>query len=220
VAGSGPPPPPPTTTTTTTTTPPPPPGHGPPGTCSNATKKFGVLYVQACFLERGGQWLASGNIDADGLSIVPSSCTSVVFDHAAGTITSACNQGGNGEVAVSLSGIPLYRGPLAWTIPTSSGALFGQLNAGAFADLKGFAIVGQISVMTAGAGIDVMVNTDLPAPLDVVHGSATLRADLQHGLELSSLDISASDIFLGPVEVNNFFIDYTQSTDTWPAGRP
>ena len=205
-----------------TTAPPPAPnssgGSSPPATCTTTVKTFGVLQVRACFLMQGSRILATGDIDADGLSIVPSSCTALVFDPVAGTIQSACNQGGEGEVAISLGGIPLFRGALAWSIPRSSGELVGNLEAGAFSDLKGFAIVGQINLEAVNDGINVVVHTELPAPFDVVHGEATLRADLEHGLELSSLEITDDELWLGPVEVKNLFVKYEASDETWEGG--
>jgi uncharacterized delta-60 repeat protein len=190
----------------------------PPATCVTTVKTFGVLQVRACFLTQGTRIIATGDIDADGLSIVPSSCTALVFDPVAGTIQSACNQGGEGEVAISLGGIPLYRGAVAWSIPKSSGELVGNLEAGAFSDLKGFAIIGQINLEAVNGGIDVVVHTELPAPFDVVHGEATLRADLEHGLELSSLEITDDELWLGPVEVKNLFVKYEASDETWEGG--
>jgi uncharacterized delta-60 repeat protein len=189
-----------------------------PTTCTTSVKKFGVLEVRACFVTEGTRVIAKGEIDADGLSIVPSSCTSLVFDQQANTITSACNQGGEGEVAISLGGIPLYRGAISWEIPEDPGSLVGHLEAGAFSDLKGFPIIGQINLEAEAGGIDVVVQTELPAPFDVIHGEAKLRADLAHGLELSSIKISDEELWLGPVEVKHFLVEYQAEADEWKGG--
>ena len=144
-----------------------------------------------------------------------------MFDTAALTIKSVCSQGGAGEVNVSLSGIPLYRGTIDWTIPKfdcnefADCAPFGSLVAGAFADLKGFPIVGDTHLAIVQGGVDLTINVSLPKPFDEISGSVTLRADLQTGLHLDGLKISATNIPIGPVLVKDFMIAYTGSTDTW-----
>jgi uncharacterized delta-60 repeat protein len=208
-----------TTTSPTTTTPPPPTGTG----CSTTTMTFGVLAVRACFARQGTRYLATGSIDLDGLSIVPSPCTSLVFDAAAGTITTECNQGGAGEVAISVpigsggvNGIPLYRGTLDWTIPTSSGDTLGAIDAGSSAELEGFPIVGQINpVAMSGGVLDVPVSTSLPAPFDSVHGSASLQVSLNQPLSLGALSIGVTEVWIGPLDINNLDITYNATEGTW-----
>jgi uncharacterized delta-60 repeat protein len=207
------------TTTTPTTTTPPPINTG----CSTTTMTFGVLAVRACFTREGTRYLATGSIDLDGLSIVPSPCTSLVFDAAAETITTECNQGGAGEVAISVpigsggvNGIPLYRGTLDWTIPTSSGDTLGAIDAGSFAELEGFPIVGQINpVAMSGGVLDVPVSTSLPSPFDLVHGSASLQVSLNQPLSLGALTIGVSEVWIGPLDINNLDIAYNAAADTW-----
>jgi uncharacterized delta-60 repeat protein len=201
---------PPTTTTGTTPTPTPTPS------CTSSIHSFGILQVQACFTTEGPLLIASGPIDADGIQIVPSPCTTVVFDTVSDTMRTACSQGGEGEVSVGLSGVPLYRGALNWTVPTQAGQSLGPLAAGAFADLEGFPIVGQVDFTAQAGGIaQVTVNASLPDPFDSVTGSATLQASLSHGLDLSSLQIAVDDLFLGPVEVKDVSVDYDAATDSW-----
>jgi uncharacterized delta-60 repeat protein len=205
------------TPTPTPTTPPPATG------CAVSTRTFGVLQVRACFEQLGTRYLATGNIDLSGLSIVPSSCTSLAFDTAAGTITTECNQGGAGEVAISVptdlagvNGIPIYRGTLDWTIPTSSGDTLGPIDAGSFAELGGFSIIGQINpVAMTGGVLDVPVSTSLPSPFDSVHGSASLQVSLNQPLSLGAISIGVSEVWIGPLDINDFNLSYDQAENTW-----
>jgi hypothetical protein len=184
---------------------------------------FGVLEVRACFAQEGTRYLATGNIDLSGLSIVPASCTSVVFDTAAETITTECNQGGDGEVAISVptdlagvNGIPIYRGTLDWTIPTSSGDTLGAIDVGSFAELEGFPLIGQVNpVAMSGGVLEVPVTTSLPSPFDSVHGSASLQVSLNQPLSLGALSIGVSEVWIGPLDINDLTITYNAAENTW-----
>jgi uncharacterized delta-60 repeat protein len=197
-------------------------GTGPAG-CAQQQRQFGVLIVKACFEREGVRYLASGSISLDGLSIEPSPCTVLVFDPVADTIISACNQGGPGEVAISaptgggvISGIPLYRGALDWSIPTTDGGDLGELDVGSFAELEGFPMIGQVDP-TAGAGgtLDMPLTISLPSPFDSVTGSITLTTQIGQPVSLGGLSISVPEIWLGPLDIQSFNISYDAASDTW-----
>jgi uncharacterized delta-60 repeat protein len=197
-------------------------GTGPAG-CSQQQMRFGVLVVKACFEREGVRYLASGSISLDGLSIAPSPCTVLVFDPVADTIVSACNQGGPGEVAISaptgggvISGIPLYRGALDWSIPTSDGGDLGELDIGSFAELEGFPMIGQVDP-TAGPGgtLDLPLSISLPSPFDSVTGSITLTTQIGQPVSLGGLSINVPEVWLGPLDLQSFNISYDAASDTW-----
>jgi uncharacterized delta-60 repeat protein len=194
-----------------------------PGGCTQREMRFGVLEVKACFEHEGVRYLASGSISLDGLSIEPSPCTVLVFDTVADTIVSACNQGGPGEVAISaptgggiISGIPLYRGALSWSIPTSAGGDLGELDIGSFAELEGFPVIGQVDpTANANGSLDMPLTISLPSPFDAVTGSITLTTQIGQPVSLGGLSISVPEIWLGPLDLQSFNISYDAATDTW-----
>jgi uncharacterized delta-60 repeat protein len=195
------------------------------GGCVQKQMTFGILVVRACFVRLGTRYLASGSISLDGLSIDPSPCTSLQFDTVADTIESECDQGGSGEVAISaptrggvISGIPLYRGSVDWTIPTADGDDLGELDIGSFAEIEGFPLVGQVDpVAMSGGALQLPLSVSLPSPFDSVTGSVSLQTQIGQALSLGALEIDVPEVWLGPLDIQSFDVSYDASTDTWSA---
>jgi uncharacterized delta-60 repeat protein len=202
------------------TGPPPPP---PNSRCKQETRTFGRLEVNACFAQEGAAWLASGTIDLDGLQLVPSPCTSLLFDSTSETMKTVCSQGGDGEVAVGIpvsgsTAIPLYQGSLDQSIPTADGDSIGQLLADAYSDLRGFPMVGDISSDANGLGsMELTVNTQFPSPFDVVTGSTSIQVSFGKGVQLGNLGIKFGPVTLGGFLYTELAFSYNPLNNIWTA---
>jgi hypothetical protein len=207
-----------------------------PGVVSNCQQlKFGDVSIRAtegCLLPTvrdKAVRVAEGTLRLNGLEIVPEGDAKIVLDARAKTLDTT------GTVRVQLRApgitpIVLFRGQLhirlraeqsaqakARAAADDDGGCTGQRLAdfGGDAVLKGFPIKGSIAVFLSGESSCIPVSLEMPEAFGGVRGNAVLRADNERLLHVDSLHIGVSQVFVGPLLLEDLAIDYESAGDEW-----
>ena len=201
------------------------PGGGTDAVTSCQTVRFGVARFDTkfgCFLAGSGSArgsvVTSGELDLNGLRVVPEAGTKIVIDPRARTIDTAP---ATGAVRVLLeygsTSITLWRGAIHAKLPSAGpGSTLFSFDTGAFGvDVLGFAARGRIDVLLAQDSVRVPVSLQLPKIFGDVRGAAQLVGERGRGLRLDSLAINVGNAFLGPLLIKRIEIEYTGSQELW-----
>ena len=197
--------------------------------CTDA--KFGAVHVKAvagCLLrdaadKTGSRVVSLGELNLNGLRIVPDTNARIVVDAKHHTIDSfgkvrvILRAPGFGDVTiwheelhVSLKGNLDGVGDVLADFPAIDGLQD---------TLEGFPFKGKISVELAGDdGVRIPVSLGLPKVFGGITGSAVLTASLSQGFNLDSLELTVPDLLLKVVEIRDLDIKYTAEGDQWKGG--
>jgi hypothetical protein len=197
----------------------------PTGSTSCTTVHFGdidALAQAGCFLRdpsdpTSGAAVAQGDIELNGLELIPDAGVSIVIDPRQHTINTT------GKVSVVLRApgigdITLYHEELHINLGVDDGDLqtLFQIDTSQFPiDLEGFGLEGLISVQLTKDGVQIPISVKLPAYMGGATGAATLIANNTDGLVLTSLHIGVADLVLPGLEIKNLAVDYTKQGDVW-----
>ena len=159
-----------------------------------------------------------GTFKLNGLEIVPDAGVKVQMSTKSGakTIDSV-----NGRVSVQLrtggGPIVLFHGELHIELPdTSAGTKLFTVELAKFAPkIKGFPVSGDFDVILKKHSVEIPVQLTLPKVFDGLTGAATLRADNENGLSVDSVSFKVPKFVLGPLELSDIEVSWTNSTDTW-----
>ncbi len=170
-----------------------------------------------------GLKITSGAFKLNGLEIVPDAGVKVEVSTSSGpkTIDSV---GGKGEVTVQLrtgSGpIVLFHGELHIKLPTgAAGTKLFSVDIAQFAPkIKGFPVAGDFDLILKQHSIEIPVELKLPKVFGGLTGSATLKADNDHGLSVDSMRLVVPKFVLGPLELSDIIVEWNGSADTWTGG--
>jgi hypothetical protein len=204
-------------------------GSGPPagdeeGYVACTEVHFGIvdaLATAGCFLRdpknpSGGAAVAQSTVRLNGLDIVPDAGSRILIDPRAHSIDT------EGSVRVQLTGaatgpITLWHGALHVRVPAAStGQTLFDFDTSDFpVDVKGFPLDGRIQVKLRPDAVEIPVHMVLPPYLGGVHGDATLTADNAHGLRLRSLEVGVDSAFVGPLELKDIEVSYTDAGEVW-----
>jgi hypothetical protein len=204
------------------------PGGGDPNATSGCQEiRFGVVRITTppefgCFFKGTGRnaniSVTNGEIDFNGLKIVPDPGSRILIDAANHTLDTI------GPVrallrAPSVGEIVLWHGPLSVRLPTAvSGVPFSFPMNQFRAELKGFGIQGRIDVFLTPQGVRIPVSLKLPPYLGGVTGAAELVADSRTGLHLNSLVIDVKEAPIGPLLIRDLHIEYRGLSERWDGG--
>ncbi|HEX6390420.1 MAG TPA: hypothetical protein VFZ89_13250, partial [Solirubrobacteraceae bacterium] len=185
---------------------------------------FGAVKVTAdegtgCFLRGTGSLsnvrVSEGEVDLNGLKIVPDANVKVVIDPKKRQIFTT------GAARVMLVGgsvsVTLWHGKVEIAIPEAgAGKTLASFDTAKFpVNLLGFGLRGKIDVILTDKGVRVPISLALPPYLGDVRGQAELLVSTQKGLELQSLHIHAGNIALGPLVIEYFDLDYQGEGNVW-----
>ena len=197
-------------------------GGDPTQSTSCTTVTFGVVKANSaagCFLHgtgaAAGQVVSDGELNLNGLRIVPDRGVQILIDPRAHVLTTT------GAVRVMLVGggvdITLWHGPLHVELPLAgSGQTLFSFDTSQFpVDLAGFGIDGRIDVILTPNGVRVPIALKLPPVFGDVRGNAELVADQATGLHLTSLHIHVGNILLGPLLIDHIDLDYSGDGNVW-----
>jgi hypothetical protein len=156
-----------------------------------------------------GAVVSEGEIDLNGLAIVPSAGVRIVIDPRRRTIDTT------GDVRVVLRGgalpeLTIMRGELHLKLDGDralSGHPLLDLSANGL-DLGGFPIGGRISVKLAADGARIPLGLTLPKALGGISGQATLALHVGTGVTVESARIAAKTVPLGPLAIEDLDIGY------------
>jgi hypothetical protein len=198
-------------------------GGGIPGAVAGCTLvKFGVVQARprgGCFLPSidpayRGAVVSEGEIDLNGLAIVPSAGVKIVIDPNRRRIDTT------GDVRVVLRGgglpeLTIMRGELHLSLDGDkalSGKTLLDLSANGL-DLGGFPIGGRINVKLAADGLRIPLSLTLPPALGGISGEAVLAVRIGSGVTVESARIKAKTVPLGPLAIEDLDIGY--AADQW-----
>jgi hypothetical protein len=187
--------------------------------------EFGAVEVrphQGCFRPSidpafRGAAVAHGEIDVNGLAIIPIANAQIVIDPRRGRISSI------GDVRVVLRGgglpeLTLMRGKI--DIDLKGNASVGEMLLKDLApsglDLGGFPIAGDIDVQLTKGGLRIPLTLKLPPELGGVTGNITLIVKPLEGVTIESVHVHADTVPIGPLTLED--IDVTYADDKWDGG--
>ncbi|MDQ8043581.1 MAG: hypothetical protein REI11_03185 [Patulibacter sp.] len=182
------------------------------------TIAFGIIEAQGCLQEKDGKFIASGNVDVNGIIMRPEAGATIVFDPAALRLSVQGPGGKVGTLSARIGSITIFENlPLDIKLPSASVPTLSlpNLAVSARGSLFGFPITGKADLALSKGGVNLNVLVGLPKIFGGVTGAVTLRADLVHGLQLDGLQITAKDALLGPLEVKDLLISYSDSQKLW-----
>jgi hypothetical protein len=201
-------------------------GEGDPNATTGCTEiKFGSVHIDGdsgCFLHGTGAKakvsVTTGTLRLNGLQIVPDTGVKILIDARGHKLDTT------GSVSVNLvsPGIPtitLWHGELHVDLgAAASGATLFDFDTKDFASiLEGFPIDGKVEVKLKGDGVVIPIEVKLPPYLGGLDAAAVVTADESTGLHLDSLELTADDIFLGPLQIHDLDISYTRAGSIWDA---
>ena len=173
----------------------------------------------ACFLPSidpayRGAVVSEGEIDLNGLAVIPTAGVKIIIDPRRRTIDST------GDVRVVLRGgglpeLTIMRGRLQLKLDGDK-ALSGRslLNLPANGlDLGGFPIGGTIDVRLTADGVRIPLSLTLPKALGGISGQAVLAVRIGTGVTVESARIHAKTVPLGPLAIEDLDIGY--AADQW-----
>jgi len=195
-------------------------GTGIPGGEAGCTLvKFAAVQARprgGCFLPSvdpayRGAVVSEGEIDLNGLAIIPNAGVRIVIDPRRRTIDTT------GDVRVVLRGgglpeLTLMRGQLHLRLDgdkANAGKSLLNLPANGL-DLGGFPIAGNIDVRLAADGVRIPLSLRLPPALGGISGQATLAVRPNTGVTVESARIRAKTIPLGPLAIEDLDIGYAE----------
>jgi hypothetical protein len=184
--------------------------------------KFGAVEIrphQGCFRPSidpsfRGAFVAHGEIDLNGLAIVPIGSAQIVIDPRRGRVSSV----GDVKLVLRGGGLPeltLLRGKI--DIDFKGNASVGEMllkdlpTSGL--DLGGFPISGDIDVQLTKGGLRIPLTLKLPPELGGVSGTITLLVKPLEGVTIESVHVHADNVPIGPLTLEN--IDVTYADDKW-----
>jgi hypothetical protein len=187
-------------------------------TCTTA--KFGVVTAQinaGCFLhdpQNPNLDVSLGEVDINGLKIIPDAGVRIGIDPKLHTIDTT------GSVSVVLRGpgvnITIWHGEIHAKIPVATpGSDLFDFHELSPPNVAGFPVSGDVDVKLVDGGVQVPISLKLPGYFGGVTGSATLRATLNGGLELDSLEFTIGDANFGALELKDVDISYTLQGNVW-----
>jgi hypothetical protein len=193
-------------------------GGGIPGGEAGCTLvKFAAVQARprgGCFLPSvdpayRGAVVSEGEVDLNGLAIVPNAGVRIVIDPRRRTIDTT------GDVRVVLRGgglpeLTIMRGELHLKLDGDkafSGRTLLDLSANGL-DLGGFPIGGRIAVKLAADGARIPLSLTLPKALGGISGQATLAVHFGTGVTVESARIRAATVPLGPLAIEDLDIGY------------
>ncbi len=188
--------------------------------------KFGAVQVRPrgglCFLPSvdpkfRGAVVSEGEIDLNGLAIIPTANAKIVIDPRRGEISSI------GDVRVVLRGgglpeITLLRGKIDIDLKGKASvgeSLFKGLSPNGL-DLGGFPIAGSVDVKLTNGGVRIPLTLKLPDVLGGVSGEAVLVANPLTGVTVDSARVQAGLVPLGPLTLED--IDVRYADGAWDGG--
>ena len=178
-----------------------------------------------CFLRdpddpEGGAEIARGEIQLNGLELVPDADVTIKVDphlhtiSSSGTVSVVLRAPGIGDITIARQTLNFELGDAI-----GDGQTLFDFDTSKFpVDLEGFGIQGQLQVQLTKGGVRIPITVSLPPYLGGVTGSATLIANNTDGLVLDSLHIGVADLVLPGLEVKDLAIDYTKTGDVWKGG--
>jgi hypothetical protein len=184
--------------------------------------KFGAVEVrphQGCLRPSidptfRGAFVAHGEIDLNGLAIVPIADAQIVIDPRRGRISSV----GDVKLVLRGGGLPeltLMRGKI--DIDLKGNASVGEMLLKDLApsglDLGGFPISGDIDVQLTKGGLRIPLTLKLPPELGGVSGTITLIVKPFEGVTVESVHVHADQVPIGPLTLED--IDVTYADDKW-----
>jgi hypothetical protein len=184
--------------------------------------KFGAVEVrphQGCLRPSidtafRGAFVAHGEIDLNGLAIVPIANAQIVIDPRRGRISSI----GDVKLVLRGGGLPeltLMRGKI--DIDLKGNASVGEMLLKDLSpsglDLGGFPISGDIDVQLTKGGLRIPLTLKLPPELGGVSGTITLVVKPLEGVTIESVHVHADQVPIGPLTLED--IDVTYANDKW-----
>ena len=161
-----------------------------------------------------GAFVAHGEIDLNGLAIVPIGNAQIVIDPRRGRISSV----GDVKLVLRGGGLPeltLMRGKI--DIDLKGNASVGEMLLKDLApsglDLGGFPISGDIDVQLTKGGLRIPLTLKLPPELGGVSGTITLIVKPFEGVTVESVHVHADQVPIGPLTLED--IDVTYANDKW-----
>jgi hypothetical protein len=196
-------------------------GGDPKATTSCQQVTFGAVKITGelgCFAHGTGSFaqdvVSDGEIDFNGLRIVPDPGVQIIIDAHAHTFDTT------GKVSVIAEGsklkITLWHGEIHVKLPTAGAEtdLFNFDMSQYAADLEGFPIDAKIDVKLTADGVRIPVDLKLPAVFGGITGHAEVVSNEASGLQLGSLAISIQNAPIGPL-LADFNISYDSKDDVW-----
>ena len=200
-------------------------GGADPDTTTSATeisyRAVQMLSTRGAFLSAPGKpgvKVTEGTLKLNGLEVVPDAGVKILL----GTRTKSIDT--TGGVTVQLragnSVIKLWHGELHIDLSTgAAGEKLFSVDLSKFSpDIKGFPVSGDFDVILHEHSVEIPVQLKLPGVFGGLTGGATLRADNEHGLSVDSVSFKVPKFVLGPLELSDIEVSWTNSTDTWTGG--
>jgi hypothetical protein len=161
-----------------------------------------------------GAFVAHGEIDLNGLAIVPIGSAQIVIDPRRGRISSV----GDVKLVLRGGGLPeltLLRGKIDIDLKgkASVGEMLLKDLAPSGLDLGGFPIAGNIDVQLTKGGLRIPLTLKLPPELGGVSGNITLIVKPLEGVTIESVHVHADNVPIGPLTLED--IDVTYADDKW-----
>lgn len=156
-----------------------------------------------------GAFVAHGEIDLNGLAIVPIGDAQIVIDPRRGRISSV----GDVKLVLRGGGLPeltLLRGKI--DIDLKGNASVGEMLLKDLApnglDLGGFPISGDIDVQLTKGGLRIPLTLKLPPELGGVSGTITLLVKPLEGVTVESAHVHADQVPIGPLTLEDIDVAY------------
>jgi hypothetical protein len=194
------------------------------GIVTQMARKYGIPLTEKAVSAGIGisdAYVADTTVKVNGVNITPEGTGSVVIFpqvHAIASSNASMSIGQTGKgrtIKLKTPGrLMLDTKPVGATIP------FGDFASVPGADLvPGFGVFGDVNITAVPGGARIRTAFRLPSFLQVAAGDASatvdMRATTQDGLILDSMTAAAKNIFVGPVAIHDFKINYTRDGDRW-----
>ncbi|MCW2968145.1 MAG: hypothetical protein JWM71_1917, partial [Solirubrobacteraceae bacterium] len=159
-----------------------------------------------------------GEVDINGLRIIPDSGVRIAIDPKQHTIDTS------GSVRVVLTAanldITLFHGAIHAQIPNpDEGSDLFDFTKEELKDLapnvKGFPVQGDIDFKLVKGGVQIPISLKMPSYFGGISGSTTLKASYPNKLDVTSVKFTIGDLNIAALELKGVDVTYTASTDTW-----
>lgn len=185
--------------------------------------------VSDCFTKNAeGKYVGEGTVKVNGITFNGLPGHPLVFDPANRKIAL-------GGVHLKLGAMTLYKGDLAWTVPEGDRVTLATIDMKTFsrtdakaddseaaldlegddgANVQGFQLAGEAKIELVKGGKAVFSgNVELPkvftdAEGNGLSGAVQVEASNEGGVKLSGIQIKAPLVFVGKVEVHNFWVNF------------
>ena len=196
--------------------------------CQEISYKAVQILSPFCFLPvkgKPGYRVTAGRFKLNGLTIIPDAGVKVEMSTQSGAKTIDAVDG-NAQVTVQLdtsSGpIVLWHGKLHIKLPTGGIGtnLFDGIDVSQFKpNIKGFPVEGDFDVILKEHSVEIPITLKLPKIFGGLTGSATLKADNEHGLSVSSVRFGLKKLSIPPAfELSDVEAGWNGDSDTWTGG--